>query len=69
MSASAVTSATSTAMAAALQEATESATTTMQEAARGDRQAVRILAREQQNQIQPAPAKTPGTGAVVDHLA
>lgn len=69
MSASAVSSAASTAMAAALQEATETAGTTMQEAARGDRQAVRLLAKEQQNQVQAPPTNEPGKGQTIDHLA
>jgi hypothetical protein len=69
MSSAAISSAASTAAAAALQEASETAATTMQEAARGDRQAVRLLAREQQNQVQPAPAKGSAQGSTIDHLA
>lgn len=52
--------------ASAMQEATENAAVTKQEAAKGDQQAIRKLSREQdQNQ---GPAKTPGLGTVIDHL-
>ena len=61
--------------AAASQEAAETRATTMQEAARGDQQAVRKLAREQANQPVPqaaqvsAPATQPGVGEMVNLLA
>ncbi|MGD0785509.1 MAG: hypothetical protein ABR969_06825 [Sedimentisphaerales bacterium] len=58
--------------AAALQEANEIPATTMKEAARGDQQAIRKLAKTQQQQIQPeTPAPTPeqGAGEIVNYSA
>lgn len=51
---------------AAVQEATETPAVTMQEAARGDMQAVRKLAQQQQAQ---AATRAPAAGATIDHLA
>jgi uncharacterized protein (DUF2336 family) len=72
-SVSAVSSVQST-LATVLQEATETRAVTMQEAARGDRQAVRKLAAEQASQPAPQPARAsapamPGVGGKVDSLA
>jgi hypothetical protein len=72
---SAVTSGQSSFAAAAAQEAAETRATTMQEAARGDQQAVRKLAREQANQPVPqaaqvsTPATQPSVGKGVNVLA
>jgi hypothetical protein len=57
--------------AAAAQEASETQATTMQEAARGDQQAVRRLAKEQgqQQPAAPAPTSQPNTSGLVDALA
>jgi NADP-dependent 3-hydroxy acid dehydrogenase YdfG len=61
-------------LAAAAQEAAETKAVTMQEAARGDQQAVRKLAKEQGSQPVPeaqvTPAATPsGAGRGIDLLA
>jgi hypothetical protein len=58
--------------AAALQEANETPATTMIEAARGDQQAIRKLAKMQQQQIQPetpTPKSEPGAGETVNYSA
>jgi hypothetical protein len=59
------------ALAANLEESTESAATTKQEAAKGDQVAVRKLARQQQQNQQPnaVAAKEPGKGDLLDHKA
>ena len=55
----------------ALEEATETATTTAKEAAHGDPVAKRLIARQQQEQQlqNPAPAKEPGKGEEIDQKA
>jgi type IV secretory pathway TrbL component len=53
----------------AMQEATETASTTKQEAAHGDRVAQRKLAREQQTQQLTNPTPAPGKGSIVDQHA
>ncbi len=60
---SAVTNATT----AALQEATETLATTIMEAARGDQQAIRKLAKMQPET--PTPTPEPGVGEAVDYSA
>jgi hypothetical protein len=59
----------STAQAAAMQEASETAAVTQNEAARGDMQAVRKLARQQQQAQAMESAPKTGTRTAVDHLA
>ena len=56
---------------AAMEEATETAYTTRQEAVHGDQAAVRKLARQQQQQQLESskPAQKPGKGESVDHAA
>ncbi len=62
-------------LAAIVEEATEPLAVTMQEAARGDQQAIRKLAKEQASHPAPqaahvsAPATQPGVGEAVDLLA
>jgi hypothetical protein len=53
---------------AAMQEATETPAVTQQEAARGDMQAVRKLAKERQQAVATNPAPRASTRATVDHL-
>lgn len=53
----------------AAQEAAETKATTMQEAAHGDQQAIRKLAKEQELEQVSAPSPQPGVGGTVDTLA
>lgn len=63
-------SASQSVLAATLEESTESAATTRQEAVKGDQVAVRKLARlqqQQKQQVTPVAAKEPGKGELLDH--
>lgn len=61
----------STSSSSAAQEATETPDVTAKEAAKGDRQAIRLLAQRQQaKQLEdPTPAQEPGKGDQIDQKA